>query len=130
MCLQLVIVCEDKSLSPLDDSVLEWDAISRSSSIWENFTRVHSTCSVVRGSFFNNRLKLADHEVTLQFRHFPCKAGFTGMEKFDKGSFYYLLWEFQVTVASLGTPETLDPIQNSLIEFIPSLEGFPNVSDL
>lgn len=79
--------------------------------------------------FLNNILKLADHEVALQFLHFPCKAGFTGMEKFDKGSFYYLLWEFQVTVASLKTPETLDPIQNFLIEFIPSLENFPNESD-
>lgn len=52
------------------------------------------------------------------------------MEKFDKGSFYYLPWEFQVTVISLGTPETLDPIQNFLIEIIQSLEGFQNVSNL
>lgn len=62
-------------------------------------------------ALFFNRLKPADPQVTLQFLHFPCEAGFTGMEKFDKGSFYYLLWEFQVTVVSLGTPETLAPIQ-------------------
>jgi hypothetical protein len=79
---------------------------------------------------FHNRLKLADPQVTRRFLHFPCKASFTGLEKFDKGSFYYLLREFQVTVVSLGTPETLAPIQSFLIEFIPSLDGFPNVSNL
>lgn len=81
-------------------------------------------------ALFYNRLKLADREVTLQFLHFPCQAGFTRLKKPDKGSVYDLLWEFQVTVVSLGTPETLDPIQHFLIEFIPSLEGFPNVSYL
>lgn len=123
------MTCNSLFLSLLNNSVSGRNAISLSSSVWENLIGIHSICAV-KWLFSATDWNWQILGSLSSFCTCPARQVSLGWRRLTKGAFYYLLWEFQVTVVSLGTPETLAPIQSFLIEFIPSLDGFPNVSNL